>query len=139
MKVAIVGSRTFKNFDLLEKSITNIISIEDITEIVSGEAEGADRVGKTFATIHKLAYKGFPAQWRVNGVYDNAAGFKRNKLIVERADIVIAFWNGHSRGTRHTMDLAEKAGKTLYTILFDDVITPEEMIKMEKYQKIKRL
>jgi hypothetical protein len=40
-----------------------------------------------------------------------AAPLIRNRLIVEECDCLIAFWDGQSRGTKSTLDLAEKLGK----------------------------
>jgi len=131
-KVAVVGSRTFKDFKLLEKEITNIIKINDISEIVSGGAKGADRVGRSFATIHKLSLKEFIPNWKVNGVYNSRAGFERNNLIIERADIVFAFWNGESRGTKNSIDLAKKLGKELHVIYFEEVSYTKEELEVFK-------
>lgn len=50
----------------------------------------------------------FPADWKKEG---RAAGFKRNILMLELGpDIVIAFWDWRSSGTRHTIDEAKKRG-----------------------------
>ena len=39
------------------------------------------------------------------------AGFVRNRAIVEAANVVVAFWDGRSRGTAHTIGLAREAGR----------------------------
>ena len=54
MKIAIVGSRNFHDYELLDKTIKNNIDIDDIDYIVSGGAQGADRLGERFATINKI-------------------------------------------------------------------------------------
>jgi hypothetical protein len=48
-------------------------------------------------------------------------GSRRNKLIVENSDLVIAFWDGVSRGTESSIDLAKKMGKTLYIVNFKKI------------------
>jgi len=39
-----------------------------------------------------------------------AAAYVRNRYIVEFADQVVAFWNGHSPGTKHSISLAREMG-----------------------------
>lgn len=42
-----------------------------------------------------------------------AAPLIRNKLIVKNAEIIIAFWDGKSRGTKFTIDYAKRIGKEI--------------------------
>jgi len=87
-----------------------------ITEIVSGTAVGVDRMGEIFAELTKIPVKQFPADWKK---YGKSAGYRRNEEMVAYADRVIAFWDGHSRGTKHTIDITEKANKPLTIWRFD--------------------
>jgi hypothetical protein len=50
-----------------------------------------------------------PADWAAHGM---RAGYLRNVEMLEAydPDLVIAMWNGQSRGTKHTMDEAEQRG-----------------------------
>jgi hypothetical protein len=41
------------------------------------------------------------------------AGPVRNQQIVDKADVVIAFWNGDSRGTKSTIEITKKSNKLL--------------------------
>ena len=43
--------------------------------------------------------------------YGRVAPLKRNYLIVSYCDVVIAFWDGKSRGTEYTINLAKKMNK----------------------------
>ncbi len=45
---------------------------------------------------------------------------KRNRYLVDNADIVLAVWNGTSGGTAYTVSYAQKKGKTLV------IINPDE-------------
>lgn len=81
------------------------------TVVVSGAAPGVDREAVLIAKARGLAVIEFPADWRPNGVYDKAAGFKRNVKIVEAADRIIAFQFDKSKGTQHTINIARKVGK----------------------------
>lgn len=78
------------------------------TVLVSGGARGVDSVAEGAARERGLEVEIFPANWKK---YGKRAGFLRNEDIVKAADKVYAFWDGQSRGTRHTMELAKKAGK----------------------------
>lgn len=49
--------------------------------------------------------------------YGRAAGAIRNKQIVDACDKLIAFWDGKSKGTKISIDMAEKQGKLLKVIL----------------------
>lgn len=45
--------------------------------------------------------------------YKRAAPLKRNEIIVDIADLVIAIWDGKSRGTKYVIDYAKKVGKPI--------------------------
>ena len=115
MKYAVVGSRTFDDYAFMEKALS---SYNDITTIISGGARGADSLAKKYALEHGLNYVEFPALW---DVYGKSAGYLRNNQIVDAAEIVIAFWDGKSKGTRHTIKLASDQGKTVHTYWPDNL------------------
>ena len=56
MKLAIVGSRTFNDYEFLFNTIHNIedFRIIDIECIISGGAKGADSLAEKFANFAKL-------------------------------------------------------------------------------------
>ncbi|MFW6226235.1 MAG: DUF2493 domain-containing protein, partial [bacterium] len=72
MKVAIVGSRNFNDYNLLDRVIRKNIDFDDIDEIVSGGAKGADRLGERFATINKIKKNIYYPDWNK---YGKQAGF----------------------------------------------------------------
>lgn len=135
MKIAVVGSRDFfliydyhKNEYVIdeEKGIfvneTLVNEFSDGHVLVSGGAKGVDICAEqtidewntaTFNVTkipNKWKKKIFKPDWNR---YGKRAGFLRNELIVAEADKVIAFWDGTSKGTKHSIDLAIKAGKPL--------------------------
>jgi len=116
MKLAIVGSRTFNDEDLLHNIIMGYMWKEDWSlTIISGGATGADSLAKEFAETYGYNYIEYPAEW---DKYGKSAGYKRNKLIVDNCDIVLAFWDGKSKGTKHTIDLAREAKKPTFIVYF---------------------
>lgn len=112
MKLALVGGRYYDDFDaVLDKiSAQSVYDINDVTEIVSGGANGVDTIAKRLASVLNVPFTVFKPDWKQ---YGRAAGPIRNKLIIETADIVHAFWDGNSKGTKSAIGLAKKANKTL--------------------------
>ena len=126
-KVIVAGSRDFNNYNLLKLRLDNILKEKsqnsklDI-EIVSGTAKGADSLGEDYAREKGYSIKPFPADWtdmtppclvrkRFNGdLYNALAGNKRNKLMGDYADALVAFWDGKSTGTKDMIDIANSKG-----------------------------
>lgn len=104
-RVAIVGSRDFKNLDAV---VEYVKSLPAGTIVVSGGARGVDTVAQETAFACGLQVTVYHPQW---GKYGNSAGYRRNELIVNNCDRVVAFWTGKSRGTKHTINIAEKMKK----------------------------
>jgi hypothetical protein len=107
MKVAIVGSRSFTNIDVLLYHM-QIFHPKCFEEIISGGARGADGLARDYARLHNIPYTEYKPDWKQNG---RAAGFRRNGKIVANSDIVIAFWDGRSKGTEYTIQLAKQFRK----------------------------
>ena len=116
MKIAVVGSRTFSDYTHMCDVLAPLCPPGTI--IVSGGASGADRLAERFAGQYGLATEIYPADWETHG---KAAGPIRNKLIVAACDSVVAFWDGHSRGTINTIELARAAGKPVTVVLFKEM------------------
>jgi len=113
MKLAVVGGRDFTNYSLMKEVLDHI---QDITVIVSGGALGADSLARRYAQERNLPIKEFIPDWTKDGKF---AGLKRNILIVNECDQLIAFWDTKSKGTKHSIDLAEKQNKFYGFIQYD--------------------
>jgi hypothetical protein len=113
MILAVVGSRSIVDYEWVKKKILETYPLDEITEIVSGGARGVDSLAEKFAREYKKKLKVFPALWDVFG---KSAGFQRNYQIVDYADEVIAFWDGFSNGTKHTIDTASQKRKACVVI-----------------------
>jgi len=128
MKLAVVGSRNFNDYPLMKKYLDKIHSIEPITLIVSGGALGADTYAECWAEDNKVNRKIFKPEWNK---YGKKAGFLRNVTIIENSNKVIAFWDGKSRGTKHSIDLAKKQDKKCKI-----VYTDKKYIRAKKLKKL---
>jgi hypothetical protein len=93
---------------LIADAVRSFQRIGMITEIVCGEARGVDAMGKQLADAIKVPTKSFPADW---DKYGKPAGYIRNKEMGMYADVLIAIWDGKSRGTRHMIDIMNELGK----------------------------
>jgi hypothetical protein len=107
VKLAIVGSRNYPRLSLIDKLISQL---PDDVEIVSGGARGVDRRAAYSAQKRGLKVTELEADWENLG---KRAGYLRNVEIVNSADRVVAFWDGVSPGTKHSMRLAKQTGKPL--------------------------
>lgn len=106
MKVAVIGSRSFHNYEMLK----NVLSKYHISLIISGGAKGADSLAETYARENDIETLIFKPDWDKHG---KSAGYIRNIDIIENSDLVIAFWDGKSKGTKHSIDLAKKGNKKI--------------------------
>jgi hypothetical protein len=108
MQVIVAGSRSFTDYSFLERKLTHLFSrCSDSIGIVSGTARGADMLGERYAAEHGMRITRFPADW---DRYKKSAGYRRNVAMAQFADALVAFWDGHSRGTGHMIDLAREYG-----------------------------
>lgn len=113
MKLIIAGGRDFSDYRCLKESVIGLNI--NISEIVSGNAKGADALGEQFALENNIPVKSFPADWGKNG---RSAGPIRNKEMADYADILVAFWDGKSKGTKSMIELANKKGIIVHTIIY---------------------
>ena len=110
MKLAIVGSRDFNDYQLMSEFILGKFELSDIDAIISGGAKGADALAERFAQEYKLTLIVKDAEWEK---YGRAAGPIRNKLIIEEADAVVAFPRATSKGTLNSINLVKKLDKRI--------------------------
>lgn len=117
MKVAIVGSRT------VSVDISEYLP-EGITEIISGGAKGIDKLAEAYADEHKIPKTIITPDYVR---YGRAAPLKRNEIIVDSSDMIVAIWDGKSRGTKYSIDYACKMGKaiTIYIITTNPTKIPQ--------------
>lgn len=103
MKVGIVGSRNFNNYSDFKEYISELDL--DISTIISGGAMGADTLAERYAKENDIELLVFKAEWTK---YGKGAGFIRNTKIVNESDLIVAFWDGNSHGTKDTITKANK-------------------------------
>lgn len=102
MRVAVIGSRTLR-VENLEKYLP-----EDVTELVSGGADGIDSCAKAYAIKNNIPIKEFLPDY---DTFAKRAPLIRNIEIIKYSDIVLAFWDKKSHGTKFVIDNCKKLGK----------------------------
>ena len=127
LRIIIAGSRDFNDYELLKKSAIEIITkktmLPDLTRIISGGARGADTLGERFANEMGLEISRFIPDWDGLG---KRAGYVRNaemaKFAVEDDNygVLIAFWDGQSKGTKHMIDLGKRYGLEVHVVNYKE-------------------
>jgi len=116
VNLAIVGTKSYNDYDKFLEVIHNILDVYSIVPgcIISGGAKGVDTLAEDYAKEFEIKPKIFPAEWtNASGIYDKGAGMKRNALIIENADFVVAIWDGKSSGTKNSIKRAKNLNKPL--------------------------
>ncbi len=103
MRTIIAGSR---NVDLFSEA--RIYPHLDILKpcislVISGGAEGVDKMGERWAKENRIDIIQMIPDWKK---YGHGAGIKRNCEMAADADQLIAFWDGVSSGTAHMIQEA---------------------------------
>lgn len=115
MKIAIVGYREFTDYNFFKKKLKKILKEYKYIpqKIISGGCRGADKLAEKYANDKKIKLKIYNANW---DKYGKSAGNKRNKKIVNKCDILIAYLSNESVGTKNTINMARNANKKIHII-----------------------
>lgn len=112
MRTIIAGSRSITDsqitFDAINWAQTEGLVI---TTVLCGGAQGPDTHGEMWAQTLEIPVEYYPAHWHDQGM---AAGYKRNVRMADRADALIAVWDGQSKGTKHMIDIAHQYELEIY-------------------------
>lgn len=120
-KIMVCGGRDFNNeamlFHALDELLLSLQSHETkCYTLIAGAARGADTLAAVYAKNNNLKLEEYPAEW---DKYGKSAGYRRNTDMVDASDMVVAFWDGKSKGTKHSIDLALSKGKHLLVIHYE--------------------
>lgn len=130
MKLAIIGGRDFKDYKLAFEEFKKVHTKFGVTLILSGGATGADRMAEQIAEEYNIPTDIYIANWydmsepckvKVNKSgekYNVLAGFKRNTNIITGADLILAFWDGVSPGTKDGINKAIELKKKIKIIKY---------------------
>ena len=113
MKVAIIGSREFVMINRFAKRMVELLEeYPNNLYLISGGAKGIDTKAEKFARA-----KGIPIEIiRPIDPKSKIDYLFRNVEIITKADFVIAFWNGSSKGTKFCIDYCKARGKEIEVV-----------------------
>jgi len=109
--LAVVGDRRFTDYALRCSVLDRVHT--PISIIVSGGARGADTLAERYADSHNIPMQIFHAKWNQ---YGRSAGPRRNTLIVESSDAMVAFLAPGSIGTRNSIAQAKERGIPVHIV-----------------------
>lgn len=113
MKVAVIGSRHLNVNNL------QVYLPEFTTEIVSGGARGIDSCARVYAVNNHIKLTEFLPDYKK---YGKSAPLVRNIEIIKYSDIIVAFWDGKSRGKKYVIENSRELNKQCRVYFFEQGI-----------------
>jgi hypothetical protein len=80
--------------------------------IITGSASGVDAAATKAARGKGIPVQVMPASFEEASDASKAAA--RNQRLIDACDVLVAFWDGGSKGTRATVDRALDSGKEVH-------------------------
>ncbi len=112
MKVGIVGSRHFA----APARVTEYVgALPRGASIITGSASGVDAAATRAAREKGIPVQVLPASFEELADASKAAA--RNQRLVDACDVLVAFWDGSSKGTRTTVERALDSGKEVHVFV----------------------
>lgn len=118
MRVVTTGSRGWDSRSIVRQVMLDANANTPIAVVIHGGAKGADRlVGEVCLDI------GIPVRvWAADWSTGRSAGIQRNiRMIESEPDLVIAFWDGQSRGTAQCFRYAQALGIPVWLVQVDGI------------------
>ena len=118
-RILVTGSRRWTDTKLLAETLTKAVKdhYPHVVIVHGGCPQGADALTELFAQRNNIPTEVHPAKWKTHGI---KAGFIRNQEMVDTgADLCVGFIAGASRGTKHCVKAAQKAGIPTTTIAIE--------------------
>jgi predicted Rossmann fold nucleotide-binding protein DprA/Smf involved in DNA uptake len=106
VKVAIVGSRHFSEPGRVSDYVN---ALPHGASVITGSASGVDAAATRAARAKGIPVQVIPASF--DELADAAKSAARNQRLIDACDVLVAFWDGSSKGTRNTVDRALDSGK----------------------------
>ena len=104
------------DYSIVKTALDAVLKTVDKSELVvlSGHAKGADQLGEQWCFENRVKYERYLADWSKG----KSAGMIRNALMVDNATHVLALWDGVSKGTLSTIELARNKKLKVKVIKF---------------------
>lgn len=121
MKVIVAGGRDFVDSDRMHSELVALCKaghIDADATLVCGMARGADITAFHLWNQYGNPVINKPADW---DTYGKSAGYVRNKEMGREADVLVAFWDGESRGTGHMISFMQSLNKPVYVVRYEPI------------------
>jgi predicted Rossmann fold nucleotide-binding protein DprA/Smf involved in DNA uptake len=112
VRVAIVGSRRFSE---TERVTDYVSSLPPKASVITGSASGVDAAATKAARARGIPVQVLPASFEE--ISDTGRSAERNQRLVDACDVLVAFWDGSSKGTRSTVERALDSGKEVHVFI----------------------
>jgi predicted Rossmann fold nucleotide-binding protein DprA/Smf involved in DNA uptake len=112
LKVAVVGSRHFSEPARVTEYIN---SLPAKASIITGSASGVDAEATKAARAKGISVQVMPASFEE--LSDASKSAARNQRLIDVCDVLVAFWDGASKGTRATVERALDSGKEVHVFI----------------------
>jgi NAD(P)-dependent dehydrogenase (short-subunit alcohol dehydrogenase family) len=119
VRVAIVGSRHFPE---LERVAEYVRSLPATISLVTGGASGVDATATRAARERGLPVRVLGASFEEAADAESAQ--ERNQRLVAACDVLVAFWDGSSQGTRRTVERALDGGREVHVLVPREAVPP---------------
>jgi len=90
-------------------------SLPTRASIITGSASGVDAAATKAAREKGVPVQVIPASF--DELADTAKSAVRNQRLVDACDVLVAFWDGSSKGTRTTVERALDSGKEVHVFI----------------------
>jgi hypothetical protein len=105
MRAMVCGSRVWHDETAIH---LRLALLPNGTSVIHGGARGVDTLADKYAKVLGHDVQVFKADWKTHG---KAAGpIRNNEMLDTCPDVVIAFWDGVSKGTKHAIGEASRRG-----------------------------
>ena len=108
-RVGIVGSRHYPDLERVGRYVRELPA--DV-RLVTGSASGVDAAATRAARERGLPVRVLGASFEE--ARDTHVAAVRNQRLVDQCEVLVAFWDGSSEGTRRTIDRALDSGKEVH-------------------------
>jgi len=92
-----------------------VLALPGEAGLVTGSASGVDAAATRAARRRGLPVQVVPASF--DEARDPAAAAARNQRLIDQCDVLVAFWDGISQGTRRTLERALDSGKEVHVFV----------------------
>lgn len=121
ISICVAGGRDFNDieymFDCLD-SVKHLYWRHEVT-LISGAAKGADELGERYARDQHWLIESHSPQYTKFKGNERYAPLARNEEMAKEADVLVAFWDGKSKGTRHMIGCAFRQGLEIHIFRYN--------------------